>query len=63
MATDWRRRAAKLCTARSLTFYVLGRSSRRAGVPRVSADSRLVETGLAESASEVVRRLRLSAAP
>lgn len=61
MTPAWLRRAAGLAHAHTLSFYDASwaASALELGVPLVSADRRLLEAGLAESATETTTRLRL----
>lgn len=57
----WLADAASVAAAHQLAFYdaAWGTSARASGVAFVSADAQLVTTGLAESPTAVVERLRL----
>ncbi len=61
MAPEWLRDAASIGAANQLTFYdaAWAASARALGVALVSADSRLLAAGLAESPTAIVERLRL----
>ncbi len=61
MTADWLRDAAHLADRHRLSFYDAAWSAAARGldVSLVSADRRLVSAGLAESPTDVVRRLRL----
>ncbi|MCL4446288.1 MAG: type II toxin-antitoxin system VapC family toxin [Actinobacteria bacterium] len=61
MAPGWVREAAVLGSAHQLTFYdaAWAAAAQALGVSLVSADSRLVAAGLAESPTAIVKRLGL----
>lgn len=61
MAPGWLRDAALLGSAHQLTFYdaAWAAAAEALGVPLVSADSRLLAAGLAESPAAIVKRLGL----
>lgn len=61
MAAEWFRRAAVIGEANRLTFYDASwaAAAEALGVSLVSADTRLLTAGLAESAAAVAERLRL----
>lgn len=61
MSLEWFRLAARLGVEHQLTFYdaAWAAAAQALQVPLVSADSQLLGAGLAESPSELVRRLRL----
>lgn len=61
MSQPWLRDAAQLADAHGLSFYdaCWAAAAVALGVPLVSADRRLVDAGVAETASAVVARLRL----
>jgi len=63
MTPSWLRRAATLADVHSLSFYDASWAAAAAelGVALVSADRRLLITGLAESPIDAATRLRLSA--
>lgn len=65
MTSEWLRRAAELAAGRGLSFYDASWAATASalGMPLVSADKRLLAAGLAESPSQVARRLRLSPEP
>ena len=62
MTPLWLRRAATLAHIHSLSFYDASWAAAAAelGIPLISADRRLVATGLAESPTEIATRLKLS---
>jgi predicted nucleic acid-binding protein len=62
MASSWWRRAAILAHDHTLTFYDASwaAAASELGIALVSADRRLLAAGLAESPTDVVRRLQLS---
>ena len=62
MTSVWLRRAAELAHIHSLSFYDASWAAAAAelGIPLISADRRLLGAGLAESASEITNRLKLS---
>jgi predicted nucleic acid-binding protein len=59
MAEDWLRGAAALADAHDLTFYDASWAATAAelGIPLISADRLLLDTGLAESATHACERL------
>jgi predicted nucleic acid-binding protein len=61
MTPEWLRDAASLGAAQHLTFYdaAWAASARGLGISLVSADSKLLEAGLAESPTATAKRLRL----
>lgn len=61
MAPPWLREAAELAHSHALSYYDACWAAAAAGlaIPLVSADRRLVDAGLAETATDVVARLRL----
>ncbi|MHB8219072.1 MAG: type II toxin-antitoxin system VapC family toxin [Acidimicrobiales bacterium] len=61
MTAEWLRRAAELGERRRLTFYdaAWAATAEGLGISLVSADTRLLAAGLAESPADVVQRLRL----
>jgi predicted nucleic acid-binding protein len=61
MSAEWFRLAAALGFEHRLTFYdaAWAAAARALRIPLVSTDTQLVGAGLAESPSDVVRRLRL----
>ena len=63
MAPAWLRRAATLARQHSLSFYDASwaATADELGIPLISADRKLVRTGLAESPGEIANRLRLIA--
>lgn len=62
MSHEWLHEAARLAQAHSLSFYDASWAAAAAAlkIPLVSADRRLLTAGLAETASDVAGRLRLS---
>lgn len=62
MPQDWLHNAARLADTHTLSFYDASWAAAAVAlkIPLVSADRRLLAAGLAETASEVVERLRLS---
>lgn len=62
MTQAWLRDAATIAHAHRLSFYDASWAAAAAGltVPLVSADRRLIDAGLAESATGVVARLKLA---
>jgi len=62
LTRDWLRDASFLATAHSLSFYDAAwvATARGLSITLVSSDSRLLGADLAESPTEVVRRLRLT---
>ncbi|MGL5929774.1 MAG: type II toxin-antitoxin system VapC family toxin [Dermatophilaceae bacterium] len=65
MTTDWLRHAAGLAHRHGLTFYDASwaATAEQLDVSLVSADRRLLATGLAESPTDAVARLRLRSEP
>jgi predicted nucleic acid-binding protein len=65
MTPEWLRQAAALAHAHGLSFYDASWAAAAAGLgtPLVSADRQLLDTGLAESATELVGRLKLPMEP
>jgi len=61
MTAAWFRRAAALAHDHALSFYDASwaATASELGMPLVSADQRLLDVGLAESPSQIVRRFRL----
>jgi predicted nucleic acid-binding protein len=61
LTQQWLRQAAALATEHNLSFYdaAWAATARGLDVPLVSADARLINTGLAESPTQIVQRLRL----
>lgn len=61
MTAEWLRDAAALSATHALSFYdgAWAAAARGLAIPLVSADQRLVKTGLAESPAMSARRLRL----
>jgi predicted nucleic acid-binding protein len=61
MTADWLRRAAALAHDHGLSFYDASwaAAADKLNMPLVSADRRLLATGLAESPSTTVARLKL----
>ncbi len=61
MTPSWLRRAATLAELHTLSFYDASwaATASELGVPLVSADHRLLDAGLAESASAITTRLGL----
>ena len=61
MAAEWLGRAASLADAHGLTFYDASWAAAAAelGIPLVSADRLLLGSGLAESATDICKRLRI----
>lgn len=61
MTPPWLRRATTLAELHTLSFYDASwaAAASELGVPLVSADQRLLDAGLAESASAITTRLRL----
>ncbi len=61
MTADWLRQAARLAESHGLSFYDASWAATASalGIPLVSADQRLLDTGLAESPSQVASRLYL----
>lgn len=61
MTADWLRHAATLAHAHSLSFYDASWAATAAklSMPLVSADRQLLATGLAESPSAIVTRLKI----
>lgn len=61
MTAAWLRRAAALAHKHGLSFYDASWAATASdlGMPLVSADQRLLAAGLAESPSQIARRLRL----
>lgn len=62
LTLDWLSQAAFLAETHGLTFYdaAWAASARGLGMSLVSADSKLLEAGLAESPTAAARRLRLA---
>jgi predicted nucleic acid-binding protein len=62
-APAWHRTAAELCASDRLTFYdaAWAATARELSLSLVSADKALLHAGLAESATEIVARLKLHA--
>ena len=62
MAPAWLRRAATLAHVHALSFYDASWAATAAelGIPLISADRRLLAAGLAESPSEITKRLKLT---
>jgi predicted nucleic acid-binding protein len=65
MAAEWLRRAAAIGETHRLTFYdaAWAASAEALGVSLVSADTRLLAAGLAESPAAAAERLRLLPGP
>ncbi len=61
MTADWLRQAARLAESHALSFYDASwvATASALSMPLVSADQRLLDTGLAESPSQVASRLHL----
>jgi len=61
MTADWFRFAAHLAGEHQLSFYDASwaAAARALQVPLISADSRLLAPGLAESPTDIAHRLRL----
>lgn len=61
LTAEWYRDAANLAVDHQLTFYdaAWAAAARGLGVPLVSADRKLLESGLAESPTDIATRLRL----
>jgi predicted nucleic acid-binding protein len=61
MTPEWLRPAAALAEAHALSFYDASwaTTASELGMPLVSADKRLLGSGLAESPSQIVARLKL----
>jgi predicted nucleic acid-binding protein len=61
LSQQWLRHAAALATEHNLSFYDAAWAAAALGldIPLISADARLIDTGLAESPAHIVRRLRL----
>lgn len=59
---DWLRDASALAAKHSLTFYdaAWAATARALGIPLISADERLIRTGLAIRPSDAVRQLKLN---
>jgi predicted nucleic acid-binding protein len=62
MTAEWLRDAASMAHDHRLSFYdaAWAASANGLGIPLVSADRQLLSAGLAETATDVVRRLGLS---
>jgi len=65
MAAEWLRRAGAIGETHRLTFYdaAWAAAAEGLGVSLISADTRLLDAGLAESPAAVAHRLRLPLAP
>lgn len=65
MAAEWLRRAAAIGETHRLSFYdaAWAAAAEALGVSLISADTQLLDAGLAESLGSVAHRLRLSPGP
>ena len=65
MAAEWLRRAGAIGETHGLTFYdaAWAAAAEALGVSLISADTQLLDAGLAESLGSVAHRLRLSPGP
>lgn len=62
LTPQWLRDAASLATEHTLSFYdaAWAAAARGLAIPLISADTKLLDAGLAESPTHVVRRLHLA---
>lgn len=65
LTPQWLRDAASIATEHTLSFYdaAWAAAARGLAIPLISADTRLLDAGLAESPTDVARRLRLRLEP